>query len=220
MKSDRIIFLIGLTIIIFLISFPTNAGARRGGGFMWIGFGEYISPVIDLPYSEYEGMDIGYYYYSIKIFFIPIMAFDGKFVLYKGDYYRDVTEWEIKVFEAEYGSLYSEVNLWIRYVNWLWFLVLFFIIASARPDLIKEWRKKINLRKIYKLSDKTDFKRSKERVKESEQKEKAEAPLKKECSICGNHELLLFKCSYCKNIYCSDHQLPENHNCPELCKNK
>ena len=42
---------------------------------MWIGFGEYISPVIDLPYSEYEGMDIGYYYYSIKIFFIPIMAF-------------------------------------------------------------------------------------------------------------------------------------------------
>lgn len=76
------------------------------------------------------------------------------------------------------------------------------------------------MRKIYQLSEKIKFKRSKERVKENEQKEKPLAPLRNECSICGNHELLLFKCSYCKNIYCSEHQLPEKHDCQILKKNK
>lgn len=107
MKLDRIIFLIGLTIIIFLILFPTNAEAKGSVGFLWIGFGDYISPVIDLPDSDFEKMDIGYHYSSIKILFIPIMTLDGKFVLYNGNHYRKLTEWEIKAFEAEYGSLYS-----------------------------------------------------------------------------------------------------------------
>ena len=35
----------------------------------------------------------------------------------------------------------------------------------------------------------------------------------KKCIICGKIELLPFKCSYCKNIYCGEHRLPENHNC-------
>ena len=194
------IFLIGLTIIIFLISFPTNAGARGGGGFLCFGFGEYISPVIDLPDSEYEKMDIGYKYFSIKIFFIPIMAFDGKFVLYKGDRYRELTEWEIIVFEAEYGSLYSEVNLWIRYVNWLWLIILIIVIGLYLIDpLIAE------LKKIRRQQEMPEIPLRKEPLREE--------PLRKECTICGKIDLLHFKCSYCGKIYCSAHRLPENHNC-------
>jgi len=41
----------------------------------------------------------------------------------------------------------------------------------------------------------------------------------KKCIICGKTELIPFKCNYCKNIYCGDHRLPENHNCSELSKN-
>ena len=97
-------------------------------------------------------------------------------------------------------------------------LLLIIVIKSVCPDLIEKLRRKINMRKIYQLSEKIKFKRPKERVKESKQKEKPVAPLRNECSICGNHELLLFKCNYCKNIYCSEHQLPEKHDCQILKK--
>jgi membrane associated rhomboid family serine protease len=36
------------------------------------------------------------------------------------------------------------------------------------------------------------------------------------CSICGKKEMLPYKCKYCGWTYCSEHRLPENHNCPGL----
>lgn len=36
------------------------------------------------------------------------------------------------------------------------------------------------------------------------------------CSVCGKKEMLPYKCKFCGWIYCSEHRLPENHDCPGL----
>lgn len=36
-----------------------------------------------------------------------------------------------------------------------------------------------------------------------------------ECRVCGD-DVFAYTCRYCNHHYCSDHRLPENHNCPGL----
>ncbi|MEM4312335.1 MAG: AN1-type zinc finger domain-containing protein [Nitrososphaerales archaeon] len=36
------------------------------------------------------------------------------------------------------------------------------------------------------------------------------------CSFCGKEEFLPFTCPYCKENFCTEHRLPENHNCSKL----
>lgn len=36
------------------------------------------------------------------------------------------------------------------------------------------------------------------------------------CDVCGREVTLPFKCRYCGGTYCTDHRLPENHNCDGL----
>jgi len=38
------------------------------------------------------------------------------------------------------------------------------------------------------------------------------------CEQCGEEVLFPFKCNYCGKIFCSEHRLPENHQCPNLPK--
>jgi len=41
------------------------------------------------------------------------------------------------------------------------------------------------------------------------------------CEVCGKDNLYyiaFFRCQYCGGIFCADHRLPENHNCPLLPK--
>lgn len=40
------------------------------------------------------------------------------------------------------------------------------------------------------------------------------------CQYCGAEETLPFDCAYCGNFFCSDHRIPENHQCPELWRAK
>jgi membrane associated rhomboid family serine protease len=37
-----------------------------------------------------------------------------------------------------------------------------------------------------------------------------------ECDICGTEESMPYHCRHCDGTYCSEHRLPENHNCPGL----
>jgi len=37
-----------------------------------------------------------------------------------------------------------------------------------------------------------------------------------DCHECGVGDVLTRQCEYCKQSFCPDHQLPENHNCPGL----
>ncbi|MHA2393819.1 MAG: AN1-type zinc finger domain-containing protein [Promethearchaeota archaeon] len=34
-----------------------------------------------------------------------------------------------------------------------------------------------------------------------------------ECELCGKDTYMPFRCNYCEGYYCSEHRLPENHNC-------
>jgi len=36
------------------------------------------------------------------------------------------------------------------------------------------------------------------------------------CQKCGKETFLPFKCQYCGGYFCSEHRLPENHNCPQM----
>ena len=36
------------------------------------------------------------------------------------------------------------------------------------------------------------------------------------CAVCGKQERMPFKCKFCGNTYCSEHRLPENHDCVGL----
>ena len=36
------------------------------------------------------------------------------------------------------------------------------------------------------------------------------------CTTCNKEELLPFTCKYCGRQFCSEHRLPENHNCPRI----
>jgi len=36
------------------------------------------------------------------------------------------------------------------------------------------------------------------------------------CKKCGKETFLPFRCQYCGDYFCSDHRLPENHECPRM----
>lgn len=36
------------------------------------------------------------------------------------------------------------------------------------------------------------------------------------CQLCGKEEMMLFTCKYCRQHFCSEHRLPENHLCPNM----
>jgi pyruvate-formate lyase-activating enzyme len=36
------------------------------------------------------------------------------------------------------------------------------------------------------------------------------------CQKCGREVFLPFRCPYCGNYFCSEHRLPENHECPQM----
>ncbi len=36
------------------------------------------------------------------------------------------------------------------------------------------------------------------------------------CQYCDTKEILPFKCPHCNGYFCSEHRLPENHECPEI----
>jgi Zn-dependent protease len=40
------------------------------------------------------------------------------------------------------------------------------------------------------------------------------------CHYCDNDVILPFKCSFCRQQFCTEHRLPENHDCPEYWQTK
>jgi len=37
-----------------------------------------------------------------------------------------------------------------------------------------------------------------------------------ECTYCGERKDFPFECNYCKDKFCADHRLPEDHRCVKL----
>ena len=41
-----------------------------------------------------------------------------------------------------------------------------------------------------------------------------------DCGECDAKDIFPYTCSLCKSKFCSEHQLPESHNCPSLVYSK
>lgn len=102
------IFPILLAIIGFAL-LATPADARRGAAMG--GSGEQIELVKDLPDSkalsdDIGPLDLGYLHTEYSFFFMPILATgaDGKFVLYRGDSYYEMTDELKSLVKRETGS--------------------------------------------------------------------------------------------------------------------
>lgn len=54
-----------------------------------------------------------------------------------------------------------------------------------------------------------------EPIKPTKKKGEA-APVTGICGMCGEQVTMPFKCKYCKGLYCSEHRLPEGHNCDSM----
>jgi Zn-dependent protease len=48
--------------------------------------------------------------------------------------------------------------------------------------------------------------------------ENQKVPNKVKCQQCGAETYMPFKCNYCGQLFCDEHRLPENHDCPEYLK--
>jgi len=122
--SFRNLLTIGLLAFLFM-SLPTVSEAKIP---IPVGFGEQISMVYDLPNDKFEGKDLGYMYNSFRILFIPIVSWGGKFVIYEGNSYGDLSKEDLDLLEKAYGKMNRRVGLWIRYGNYI-MVLLFAIIA-------------------------------------------------------------------------------------------
>lgn len=114
--------------VVVLLGLPSPSEAKIVP--VVIGWGEQISPVVDVPNSE-APFDIGYKYSSFRIFWVPVATWGGQFVLYQGDRYQELTEAEIAALEADYGPLSEKVDFWIKYVNYFWLIVVALIVVGC-----------------------------------------------------------------------------------------
>jgi len=51
------------------------------------------------------------------------------------------------------------------------------------------------------------------RSKTSSKQEKKQIPLSGKCRYCNKKTIMPYRCKYCGDLYCSEHRLPEKHNC-------
>ncbi len=116
----------------FLILFSTRVDAKP----MIIGWGEKIAEVSDLPKDfEKPGYKIGLHYNSFRVFFIPVVTWDKKLVVYSDDKneYFDLDTDDVAKLEASTGSLSSKGGIgafWARYCNWAWAVLAGLVIAK------------------------------------------------------------------------------------------
>ncbi len=122
---------LALAAVLLVLVLNTDAEARRRGVAL-IGFGEKLSHVTDLPDEEFGDADLGLYYNSFRLFFVPVITWDKQYVIYKDDGYAELDDDELTVIKESVGSLAFKGNLWVKCVNYFWpFLVVAFIVFRA-----------------------------------------------------------------------------------------
>lgn len=109
-----------VSILLLLVALPR----AEAGIPIPVGFGDQISEIYDLPDKDFGGKNIGYMYGSLRILFIPIITWGGKFVIFEKNTYGELDADELKAIEAKYGSMKRRVGLWVRTVNYLWLFII------------------------------------------------------------------------------------------------
>jgi hypothetical protein len=135
--------ILGLLLALLFLSSPSAQAAKP----MIIGWGEQVAEVSEAPKELREAavlagaptkdFKVGYMYNSIRIFWIPMITWSGKYVYYeeKGNNisYGDIDAEERKWLEGSLGGkLAGKGGLhawWARWVNWLWVVIIGLVIA-------------------------------------------------------------------------------------------
>src|SRR5436189_6227493 len=84
---------------------------------------------------EDPGYKIVLYYNSFRLFFIPVITWDKKIVIFndaKHDYV-DLDAAQLTQLEAKTGSLSSQGGIgaqWARYCNWVWVVLVGLVIGK------------------------------------------------------------------------------------------
>ncbi|MBK1859627.1 hypothetical protein [Cerasicoccus arenae] len=66
------------------------------------------------------------------MFYIPVVTWHKAYVVSDEDYYYDLDDEEIAELSKELGGLAFKGNLWVRYVNYLWpVLLLVYVLYGA-----------------------------------------------------------------------------------------
>ncbi len=55
-----------------------------------------------------------------------------------------------------------------------------------------------------------------ERIERKASPERKKAPINAACGVCKESSMLPFRCKFCSSLYCSEHRLPESHDCEAL----
>ncbi len=106
-----------------------------------IGWGEKISEVAPLPSgtSHFKNADVqlGYRYSSLRLFFVPVITWDGRYVYYSPaqNAAEEIPEAEMKAIQSALGDLTWKGGigaLWAKYVDYLLAVVVaLFIVAKV-----------------------------------------------------------------------------------------
>lgn len=122
---------IGL-FVTFAFAFPAASEAKVP---LPVRIVEQLTHVYDLPNAAYGEKNVGYQYFCIKAFSVPLFTFDGRMVLYEGDTASELSESDIEALEKEFGNMSSRLPLWVRFGNsffLLTYLMLFAFLVKRR----------------------------------------------------------------------------------------
>jgi hypothetical protein len=119
-----------LAAFVFFLVCHSNAEARRGSAI--VGFGEQVSPVAELPDETFGEGNLGLYYNSFRVFLVPLVTWDKRYVLYKADAYAELEPDGLAEIKETTGSLIFKGNLWVKWVNYLWPVLLLGFIVFQR----------------------------------------------------------------------------------------
>jgi hypothetical protein len=133
--------LFGLLLAVILATTP-SAQAKIPA---IIGWGEQVADVSDLPKELADSgeagataLKVGYLYSSIRVFWVPLVTWGGKYVVFQEKGGKTLveeipTEARAEVEKQIGGNLASKGGLhawWARWVNWLWVVVVALFIAK------------------------------------------------------------------------------------------
>ncbi len=113
---------------IFLLAATT---AQAGVPFL-VGYGDEVSQIFDLPDDKFGKVNVGYFYSYVSVFFIPIVTWSGKLVLFEENKYQELVEEDLKELEATFGKMRPRVGWWVSYVNFLWIILVPLLIFLGK----------------------------------------------------------------------------------------
>jgi hypothetical protein len=99
-------------MMVILSAFSSVANAE---GILIYGWDERIVPAV--PAAEKDSRYLGYFYKRFNVYFVPIWRYGGKYVLYQGQSYREISDSDLTSFRKQLGDISPDFPFWDKYVD-------------------------------------------------------------------------------------------------------